>query len=101
MTDLNTLIPATSTLFLISGASINDLGEIVGQAFDENSGDVPAFLAIPQFGKGGGQAAQPAEQLRSNSTRRMQLPENVRKQLRQRPGGSKFRISELENGSAN
>ncbi len=101
MTDLNTLIPANSTLFLISGGSINDLGEIVGQAFDENSGDVPAFLAVPQFGKSGGQAAQPAEQLRSNSTRRVQLPENVRKQLRQRPAGSKLGISGLANGPAN
>jgi probable HAF family extracellular repeat protein len=97
MTDLNTLIAADSPLFLISGGFINAGGEIVGQAFDESTGNTPAFLAIPQSGRGDKLAAQP----RTGSTRRIQLPESMRKLLRQRPAGFKLRLSGLETRSAN
>jgi hypothetical protein len=35
---------------LTYGGGINDRGEIAGQAFDQNTGDTPAFLAIPVTG---------------------------------------------------
>lgn len=51
MTDLNTLIPSDSSLYLISTGDINDKGEITGQACVVSKGactsEMPAFLAIP------------------------------------------------------
>jgi len=47
MMDLNTLISPQSPIYLISAADINDGGEISGAAYDTNTGDAPAFLAIP------------------------------------------------------
>lgn len=52
MTDLNTLIPSDSSLYLISTGDINDKGEITGQACVVSNGactsELPAFLAIPE-----------------------------------------------------
>jgi len=48
MTDLNTLIPSGSSLYLQAAQEINDLGEIVGQASDQTTGNAPAFLLIPR-----------------------------------------------------
>lgn len=88
MTDLNTLIPSGSSLSLIYGADINDRGEIVGEAFDQSTGDAPAFLAIPcddehADDEGCLAAAQAAVGIERT---RVVLPENVREQLRQRRG---------------
>jgi probable HAF family extracellular repeat protein len=47
MTDLNTLLAPGSSLYLTFGGGINDFGEIAGSAFDPNTGESPAFLAIP------------------------------------------------------
>jgi probable HAF family extracellular repeat protein len=48
MTDLNTLIPADSPLYLIEATgTINDHGEIAGIALVESTGEVHAFLATP------------------------------------------------------
>jgi probable HAF family extracellular repeat protein len=77
MTDLNALIPADSPLYLTYGGGINDRGEIAGQAFNQNTGDTPAFLAIPVAGSS-------AVQLGGNSTPRVTLPEKVRKGLQRR-----------------
>jgi probable HAF family extracellular repeat protein len=46
LTDLNTLIPPGSPLYLASACSINAAGEIIGFAFD-NGGNVHAYLATP------------------------------------------------------
>jgi probable HAF family extracellular repeat protein len=46
MTDLNTLVPPGS-LYLVYANDINASGEIAGGAFDENTGESPAFLATP------------------------------------------------------
>lgn len=47
MRDLNALIPAGSSLYLVFAFDINDDGEIVGQAVETSTGDVHAFLATP------------------------------------------------------
>lgn len=49
--DLNTLIPPSSNLDLFYGGDVNDAGVIVGQALDTTTGDSPAFVANPQYGK--------------------------------------------------
>jgi probable HAF family extracellular repeat protein len=46
MTDLNALVPPDS-IYLMLGESINASGEITGLAFDQESGGVPAYVAIP------------------------------------------------------
>jgi probable HAF family extracellular repeat protein len=50
MTDLNTLIPANSPLYLQLAASINASGEIVGFGQTIN-GEVHGFLATPSDGE--------------------------------------------------
>ena len=80
MTDLNTLIPPDSSLYLLYANDINDLGEIVGQAFDQSNGGAPAFLAVPTHGEG--EAAQTGAQVRS----KIILPQSVRERLKQRRG---------------
>jgi|HubBroStandDraft_2_1064218.scaffolds.fasta_scaffold16817_2 probable HAF family extracellular repeat protein len=51
MIDLNSLIPAGSTLTLQVAGDINDRGEIAGAAFDSAAKKSPAFLAIPRIGQ--------------------------------------------------
>jgi probable HAF family extracellular repeat protein len=46
MTDLNTLI-APGPLSLVYANDINDLGEIVGGAYNSTNGNSPAFMAVP------------------------------------------------------
>ena len=93
MTDINTLITTGSSLYLVSGNDINDGGAIVGQAFDQSSGDSPGFLATPcdgdrkddggcEDGAEGTIGADSATSERPNIT----LPENVRNLLNQRRG---------------
>jgi probable HAF family extracellular repeat protein len=79
MTDLNTLISPGSSLVLIYGGDINSGGEIAGNAFDQSSGEVHAFLATPT-----GAVANPVESPKLN------LPDNVRKLLEQRRGFGRF-----------
>jgi hypothetical protein len=93
MTDLNTLIPADSPLFLLEATgTINSRGQIGGVAFDTNTGEVHAFLATPSHGHGTGQNATLAARGATSKSPKVILPENVRKML-QRRLGSRFRIS--------
>lgn len=46
MTDLNTLVPANSPLYLLTAFAINDSGEIAGFGVNED-GDLHAFSAKP------------------------------------------------------
>ena len=85
MTDLNALIPPDSPLYLTYGGGINDRGEIAGQAFDQNTGDTPAFLAIPVAG------SQRVE-VGGSSAPKITLPEKVQNQLRQRRAVGRFRL---------
>jgi probable HAF family extracellular repeat protein len=78
LTDLNTLIPAKSPLFLIQACSINSRGEIVGLAVQISTGDIHAYLATPSTD--GGKSAAPAEQ--GLESPKVILPESVRTQMR-------------------
>ena len=46
MTDLNTLVPADSPLYLLTAFAVNDSGEIVGFGVTDE-GDLHGFLATP------------------------------------------------------
>jgi probable HAF family extracellular repeat protein len=83
MTDLNTLVDPGSSLYLIVAQTINSRGEIVGEAFDQSTGDVPAFLAIPSDHGNDCKVSSSAEQ-------KIILPENVREKLLQRRGLGRF-----------
>jgi probable HAF family extracellular repeat protein len=50
MTDLNTLIPARSPLFLLFAVAINSRGEVAGFGVQKSTGEVHAFLASPRDG---------------------------------------------------
>lgn len=80
MTDLNTLVAAGSSLYLTFGGGINDRGEIAGTGFDPNTGNAPAFLAIPVES-----SASDAK-----SSQKLTLPENIRKQLQRRMRFGRF-----------
>jgi len=47
LVDLNGLILGQTNLFLETACSINAKGEIIGLAFDPNTGDIHAYLALP------------------------------------------------------
>ena len=98
MTDLNTLIPPDSPLYLLFAHGINAGGKIVG--FGVNTvGEVHGFLATPCDGNGadaegchddrGGAAAQPDE---TTQRQRPVLLENVRELLLQRRGFARFGV---------
>jgi probable HAF family extracellular repeat protein len=50
MTDVNTLIPANSPLYLLLACSINAAGEITGLAVNPDTGDLHAYVATPATG---------------------------------------------------
>jgi probable HAF family extracellular repeat protein len=82
MTDLNAVVSHRPSLYLISANDINDLGDIVGQAFDPSTGSAPAFLATPALDTNS--SRDEAAQLSGDTPPKVILPETVRKQLRQR-----------------
>ena len=49
MTDLNTLIPTDSTLYLLIACSINAEGQIVGFGIDTITGKTHGYLATPKL----------------------------------------------------
>jgi probable HAF family extracellular repeat protein len=95
MTDLNTLIPPGSSLFLYYAGDINDRGEIVGVAIDQNNpANTPAFLAVPcddahasYEGCANGAASVPATAQAVTKPTKVVLPESIRQQLRKRSFG--------------
>ena len=81
MTDLNTLIPADSNLFVISASNINDRGQISGMATvltGPHTGNIHAYLANPVDATLGKSIADVARTLP-----RITLPANVGKQTLQ------------------
>ena len=83
MTDLNALTPPGS-LYLVFAYHINNRGEITGTGIDPNTGDTPAFVAVPcdeaHIDMGCQDAAQSTDG--SGERPRVVLPENARERLR-------------------
>lgn len=90
MTDLNTLIPPGSPLFLLGANSINSRGEIVGTAFDQSTGATVPFLAFPCDAKHTDDESCKDNAEAAGQRPKVILPENVRKQLQQRRGFGRF-----------
>ncbi len=70
MTDLNTLIPAGSPLYLLTGCSINYSRVIVGLAIDTSTGQPHAYMATPG-GAADGVESNPPRVIVSDATRRL------------------------------
>jgi probable HAF family extracellular repeat protein len=82
MTDLNTLIPADSNLFIISASNINERGQISGMATvltGPHAGNIHAYLATPVKASLGKSVADVARALP-----KITLPADVRNQPLQR-----------------
>ena len=82
MTDLNTLIPGDSNLFVISASNINERGQISGMATviaGPHAGNIHAYLATPVHASVGKSVADVARTLP-----KITLPADVRNQPLQR-----------------
>jgi probable HAF family extracellular repeat protein len=84
ITDLNTLIPANSGLYITEGTSNNDLGQIVGTAMQISTGEMHAFLATPRSNGAGGNIAASDHVERPN----LALSEEIRRLLQRRKRAS-------------
>jgi hypothetical protein len=88
MTDLNTLIPPGSPLFIKEPVGINDRGQIVGFGLDSNGID-RAFLLTPCDEQNGERGCEEGENATGERSK-VVLAENVRKFLQQRRGFGRF-----------
>ena len=91
MTDLNALTPPGS-LYLIVAQHIDNQGEITGTGFDPNTGDTPAFVAIPCQEAHAETCCGDATQSAGGSgvQRKVILPEAIRSQFRTVKGWHRF-----------
>jgi len=85
MTDLNSLIPAHSKLYLMFAYGITDAGDIVGQALDKSTGDLHAFLARPVHLQGSGANTTLKDVAAAPSS--VTLPDAIREELQQKMSG--------------
>jgi probable HAF family extracellular repeat protein len=76
MTDLNTLVPADSPLYLLFAGGINSSGEIVGFGAT-SSGDVHGFLLTPRNGAGNDSISRVSQ----SALKEIAQSENVRQQI--------------------
>jgi probable HAF family extracellular repeat protein len=93
MTDLNTIIPAGSPLFLLFATDINFCGVIAGFGVQKRTGDVHGFLATPIHGRAGCESAAPAEQGGTSESGLVVLSDEGRKQLQQRLRFGRFGVA--------
>ncbi len=70
MTDLNTLIPASSDSFLFQPTETNSRGQIVGFGLQKSTGEFHAFLATPSNSGVASESATPAARARAAKSRR-------------------------------
>src|SRR5438876_5119402 len=87
MVDLNTLVSSNAGMYLFGAQNINGRGEISGLGFLPESGEVHGFLLIP-CGEGTAGCGNQTES--AEVSRKVVLPENVRKMLRKRLGFGRF-----------
>jgi probable HAF family extracellular repeat protein len=79
MTDLNALIPKNSPVYVYLAAAIDDVGVIVGYAWDQTTNTSPGFVAIPNPWSAKQLTAHAAEA----EVAKRPLPESLRLQIQQ------------------
>jgi len=88
MTDLNTLIPPGSPLYLLAATgTINSQGQIAGTALVISTGETHAFLATPSNGEAPNERVTPEARGETTQSPKVTLHENVRKLLQQQRRG--------------
>jgi probable HAF family extracellular repeat protein len=85
MTALNSLVPADSTLDLPDPTGINSRGQIVGLGVVKSTGELHGFLLTPTNAEATGEDARAAAN-DSGESRKVNIPEGVRRALQRRPG---------------
>ena len=78
LVDLNTQVAAGSNLYLLFAAAINNRGEITGWGVDTSTGEIHAYLAVPNRMLGG---SIPDVQFDSSAMAPRELPDEVRQRL--------------------
>lgn len=78
LVDLNKLTLSGSPKLLFAN-DINDAGQIVGEAYDPNTGHAPAYVAVPLRGSSANQPAASA-----NASQTLSLPPDLEKQVERR-----------------
>jgi probable HAF family extracellular repeat protein len=86
MTDLSTLVPADSPLDFPDPTGINSLGQIVGLGVQKSTGELHGFLLTPADTEVARENATPAAQSEFSQSRRVVLPDVVRRALQRRLG---------------
>jgi probable HAF family extracellular repeat protein len=86
MTDLNTLIPANSPLYIVFALGINDAGEIAGQAVEKSTGNLVGFVLTPLHSAAAGKGSAPETEAKMAEVPRPALPRNARELLLRRYG---------------
>ena len=94
MTDLGTLVPADSPLDFPDPTGINSRDQIVGLGVQKSTGELHGFLLTPTDTEVASENATPAAQGEFSQSRRVILPDIVRRAL-QRRLGSRHRIPGL------
>jgi len=90
MTDLNAVVPADSSLFPFEATGINSVGEIVGLAFDRNTGGCcHGFVAIPDNSAAASANAIVQDEVAQRP--KFIIPEHIRKML-EKPLGHRYHI---------
>jgi hypothetical protein len=73
-------------LYLLGNFKINAVGEVVGLAFENATGEIHAFLATPRNGEPDTESPTSAAIGQIGEAPKVVLPERVRKMLRERLG---------------
>jgi probable HAF family extracellular repeat protein len=94
MTALDALVAADSTLDLVDPTGINSRGQIVGLAVVKSTGDLHGFLLTLTNTEAVGENAEAAPN-RSSESRKISIPESVRRALQRIPGSRRDHIPGL------
>ena len=86
MTDLNTLIPANSPLYIVFALGINDAGEIAGQAVEKSTGNLVGFVLTPLHSSAASKSSAAETEAKIAEVPRPALPRNARELLLRRYG---------------
>lgn len=78
MTNLNTLIPPSSPLYIFEALEINGRGQVVGQGYNSVTGQIHAFLATPCDE---GNHDPSCDDARSSTSRTVAIPQSELAQL--------------------
>jgi probable HAF family extracellular repeat protein len=96
MYDLNNLVYGSTPLYLLHGFGLNSAGEIVGLAFNTNTGEVHGFFATPLHFSVQSQDGPVVVGENNNGSAKFALPESARRLLLQQLHSIRLGASPLQ-----